>query len=64
MLDNKNTEYLDINFTEGRPSISESGKLKPLNKIQKTGIFATRVNKDEWRKLDWSMIIFYLFGQK
>lgn len=52
MLDSKNTEYLDINFTEGRPSISESGKLKPINKIQKTSIFAGRVNKDEWRKLD------------
>lgn len=52
MLDSKNAEYLDINIGEGKPSITESGKLKPLNKIQKTNIFAPKMNKDEWRKLD------------
>jgi hypothetical protein len=52
MLDSKNAEYLDLNFSDGRPSISDSGKLRPINKVQKASLFAQRVNKDEWRKLD------------
>jgi hypothetical protein len=52
MLDDKNTEYLDLNFRKSKDNSAETSGLGSNKKQLRTSNLPQRLNKDEWRKLD------------